>query len=121
MENPQALADRYAALWNERDAHARRAGIAALWAPEGAHFVKTLEARGLEALEQRIAAAHEKNVRDLGNRFRTRPDARRVQDVVTFTWEMVPAEGEEVRAVGLEVLQLDAQGRIRADYQFILA
>lgn len=117
----QALAARYAALWNEPDAQARRDGIARLWAPDGAHFVKTLEARGQDALHRRITDSHDKNVRERGNVFRARQDARRLRDVVTFTWEMVSAAGGPVLAVGVEFLQLDAQGRIVADYQFVLA
>lgn len=121
MEDTQAMADRYAAAWNEPDAAARRAAIERLWSPHGAHFVKTLEARGYDALEQRVTAAHLKNVRDLGNRFRARKDAQRLRDVLTFTWEMVPAGGDEVLAVGQEFVRLDADDRILEDYQFIVA
>jgi hypothetical protein len=121
METAQDLAERYAAVWNERDAAARRAAIARLWMSEGVHFVSTREVRGYDALEERITTSHEKNVRDEGNVFRVRKDAQRLQDVVTFTWEMVPAGKSDVLAVGLEVLRLDGSGRIIADYQFILA
>src|SRR5882724_11680119 len=68
--DPQALADRYAALWNEPDPTARRRAIAALWAPDGAHYVAALEFRGHEALERRVLEAYDKNVRLGGNRFR---------------------------------------------------
>ena len=50
----QALADRYVAVWNETDAGRRRAGIAALWAPEGEHYVGERAVRGYEALEVRV-------------------------------------------------------------------
>ena len=121
MDSAQDLAARYAAIWNEADADARRAGIAALWRPDGAHFVKDREARGYAALEQRVIGSYQKNVRDKGNRFRVRPDAQRLRDVVTFTWEMVPAGAETVLAVGREVLLLDAADRIITDYQFIIS
>jgi len=39
--------------------------------------------------------------------------------VVKFNWEMVPADGGETAAVGLEILVLGPDGRIEADYQFI--
>ena len=51
--------------------------------------------------------------------FRGRDDADRVGDVVKFRWEMLPARGGDVAAVGLKILLLDTDGRIRLDYQFI--
>ena len=117
----QALADRYVAVWNETDAERRRAGIAALWVPDGQHYVGERAVRGYEALEARVRGSHEKNVRDDGNRFRAASNARLLHDVVTFTWEMLPAESETVLATGLEVLTIDAEGRILVDYQFVPA
>jgi hypothetical protein len=120
MNPPSELAARYVAVWNETDADTRRAAIASLWRPDGVHFVKEREARGYAALEQRVIGSHEKNVRDNGHRFRVRPGAQRLRDVVTFTWEMVPASADTVLAVGLEFLVLDAEDRIVTDYQFIV-
>ncbi len=120
MNAAQQLADRYAAVWNETDADARRQAIADLWAPDGQHYVKTREARGYEALETRIVGSYEKNVRDGGNRFRAAKNAQALRGLVTFNWEMVTAGGE-VAAVGLEFLVLDDRGRILTDYQFIVS
>ena len=119
-EIAQDLADRYVAVWNEPDAEARRRAIAALWAPDGGHYIGTREAHGYAALEQRIAGSHQKNVRDGGNRFRVVTGARALRDVVTFFWEMLPAGSETVVATGLEFLIVDDQGRIITDYQFVL-
>jgi hypothetical protein len=121
MNEAQHLADRYAAVWNETDAAARRKTIAELWAPDGLHYVKTREARGYEALETRIIGSHEKNVVVGGYRFRAARDAQLLRNVVSFHWEMVPAAGGEIVAVGLEFLVLDEQGRIACDYQFIVS
>jgi hypothetical protein len=121
MNNPQDLADRYAAVWNESDPALRRKGIAELWDPDGAHYVRTLEARGFDALEKRIIGSYEKNVRSAGHRFRAVPNAQTLRNVVTFSWEMVSADRSKVLAVGLEFLVLDDRGRIVADYQFIVA
>ena len=63
MLDAQALADRYVAVWNERDEGSRRTAIAALWVPEGQHYVQGQEVRGHDALEKRIRGSHEKNVR----------------------------------------------------------
>jgi hypothetical protein len=112
METAQDLAVRYVSIWNETELAARRSGIAKLWRPDSMHLSKAHEAKGYAALEQRIIGSHRKNVRDKDNKFRARPGAQRIRDVVTFTWEMVPAEREDMLAVGLEFLVLDAEGRI---------
>ena len=114
------LADRYAALWNLTDAGARRDAIASLWVPEGEHYVRTLQAKGYAALEQRVTGSHEKNVRDGGFLFSTTGDAQLLQNTVMFHWQMVPAAGGPVAALGLEFLLLAEDGRIAKDYQFIL-
>jgi hypothetical protein len=119
MINAQELADRYVALWNETDSKGRLDLIKAFFAPDGVHYVRTLEARGYDALEQRVKGSHDKNVRDGGNRFRARQDARLLRDMVTFHWEMIPATGDDVLAVGLEIIVVDPDGRVQKDYQFV--
>jgi len=120
MNEAQKLANRYIAVWTETDPAARRKAIEELWAPDGLHYVATREARGYEALEERIIGSHEKWVRDGGNRFRAASNAQSLRNVVTFNWEMIPAQGDAVLAVGLEFLILDENGRILIDYQFIV-
>jgi hypothetical protein len=117
----QDLADRYAAVWNETDPERRRVSIAALWVPEGEHYVRSTEARGYEALEQRVAGSHDKNVRDKGHLFRAVGNAQWLRDVVSFNWQMIRPDDNAVLAVGLEFLHVDEAGRILKDYQFIVA
>ena len=112
-----AFAARYVLLWNEPDAAARRRQIEALWIPDGANLTRTLEARGYDALEARVRASWEKWVRDAGCLFRLRQAAAH-HDAVRVQWEMV-RPGGEVASVGNELLLLAADGRIRADYQFV--
>lgn len=119
MFNPQQLADRYAAVWNETDPKRRRDEIRELWAPSGEHYVNAREVRGYAELEARITGSHEKNVRDNGNRFRAVKDARALRDIVFFHWEMLPAGSEVVTASGMIILRVDATGRILVDYQFV--
>jgi hypothetical protein len=118
MDSAQQLADRYLAVWNETDADRRRQSIAELWTPEGEHYAGAREVRGNVALEERIRGSHEKSVRDGGYRFRAVKDARALHDVVTFHWEMAPAESEKIAASGFIFLLVDGQGSIRVDYQF---
>lgn len=117
----QQLSDRYVAVWNETDPAARRDAIAQLWRPDGVHYVTTREARGYAALEERIIGSHNKNVRDAGHVFRAVKNAQALHGVVTFNWEMVRPATDEVLAVGLEFLQVDADGRIVSDFQFIVS
>ena len=135
MSGPEELVDRYVAVWNEPDADRRRKAIAGLWTEGGAHILQppreiqqvagplaltaTLEARGHDALEARVTRAYEQFVAPGKFVFRSRDNAARLHDVVKFNWEMVPAGGGAVVAVGLEILVLDGDGRIRIDYQFI--
>jgi hypothetical protein len=117
----QPLADRYVAVWNEPDPAARRRAIAELWVPDGVHYVKDREFRGHAALEERVLDAYDKNVRLAGNRFRAARNPQALRDIVELNWEMVPADGDRVLAVGLEILVLDPEGRILRDYQFIVS
>jgi len=119
MIKPAELVDRYVAVWNEPDAALRRESIAALWAQDGAHFTPTLEARGYQALEARVAGAHEKWVKAGGFVFRSSGTAEAHHSAVRFNWEMVPAAGGAVAAAGSDFLVLSDDGRIRLDYQFL--
>jgi hypothetical protein len=136
MTTPTELVERYVAMWNDADPDARSAAVHELWAQDGAHILQlpdqmlgeakrigfinpVLEARGHNALEARVTRAHQEFV--ASGEFRFRPCGRAVQvgEVIKFGWEMVPAAGGNPAATGLEFLLLDAQGRIRCDYQFI--
>jgi hypothetical protein len=136
--DPTELIERYVAVWNEPDTEVRRSAISRLWRDDGAHVLEapqdmrdaaraigfptmSLEVRGHEALAFRVGRAQQEFVADGGYRFRSRGDGARLGDVVKFRWEMIPAGGGDVAAVGLEVLVLDDDGRIRTDFQFIEA
>ncbi|MFB4318270.1 hypothetical protein [Actinomadura sp. 21ATH] len=128
------IAERYVAVWNEPDAEARRKKIAEVWAEDGVQLLyppqevreaaerlgtaASLEARGHAALEERVARSYEEFVAPGGFAFRAGDDAQRLGDVVKFSWHMVNGAGEPAGG-GLEVVVLDADGRIREDYQFI--
>jgi hypothetical protein len=120
MIDGQEIAERYAALWNEADARARRAAIESLWRADGHHFVNATHVQGFDALEQRVRGSHEKNVRDAGHWFRIAEQARQLPGVVTFKWQMVKPASDSVLATGLEILEVDDDGRIVRDWQFIL-
>jgi hypothetical protein len=135
MSQLDQLIERYVAVWTEPDADRRRAAIAELWTEDGAHILEPPEeirngaaalamsaqlvARGHAALEERVTRAYEQFIAPGEYIFRSRQNAKRLDDVVTFNWEMVTTAGGEVAGVGLDFLVLGADGRIRIDYQFI--
>jgi len=130
------LADRYVALWNERDAAVRRRAIAELYTPDAQHLVQPpeeirrvaaqpgigltaiLEARGHGEIEARVASAHEHWVGSEGLTFLRRDAAEQLDDVVTFRWEALDGSGERV-AGGRQVFVLAADGRIGRDLTFV--
>ncbi len=116
--NIDDLVERYVAMWNEPDLHARRAQIAALWTEDGAHYTPSMEMHGHAALEQRVTTAWEKWVRDTGHTFRNCRDAQSHHGGARFHWEMVTAAGE-VSSLGFDFLRLAADGRIASDHQFL--
>ena len=121
MNDLQTFAQAYVAVWNEPDDARRRAIIAQLWHPDARHLARTLEAVGHAGVEKRVADAYEKWVREKGNVFRLRDGVDGHHGVVKLRWDMLPAAGGAVISIGLDVLVLDADGRIRTGYQFIEA
>lgn len=133
--SPEDLFDKYVALWNEQDAERRHERVIELWAPDARQVLKppvevsavasglgmtaTLEARGHDQLEERVTRAYDEFVASGGYEFRRRGEAERLEHVVKFRWEMVPAGGGAVAGVGLEILMLEPDGRIGTAYQFI--
>jgi hypothetical protein len=132
----QELVRRYVAVWTEPDAELRRKAIQGLWAEDGAHVLQppqeirqaaaelgfpsvTLDARGHDALEIRVTRAYQDFVAPGEFTFRARDNADRLGDIVKFNWEMVPVGGGAAAAVGLEILVLGEDNRIKTDYQFI--
>jgi len=133
--DPRKLVDRYVAVWNEPDAELRRKAIHELWTEDGAHILQppqeirkaaiglgftstTLEAHRHDELEVRVTRASRIR-RARGFTFKPRDNADRLHNVVKFNWEMISSRGGEVAGVGLEILILDEDGRIKTDYQFI--
>ncbi|WP_072482472.1 hypothetical protein [Amycolatopsis australiensis] len=132
---PQALADRYIALWTEPGEQARRAAIHELWAPGGVHVLlppaevvrvaaelgfgsPVFEARGHAAIETRVRRSYERFVATGEFTFRTRGTAVRLGPVVKFEWSTVRVADGEVAGGGLEVLLLDGNDAISRDTMF---
>src|SRR6266508_2288733 len=125
------LADTYVGLWMEPDREIRRKTIQELWAFGGAHVLldppeairdsahaigfraPALEVRGYDELETRVTRTYEEFVAPGQFQFRSRNNASRIGNVVTFNWEMAPAGGGPAVGAGLDIFVLDNDGRIR--------
>ncbi|MET7485140.1 hypothetical protein [Streptomyces sp. NPDC005538] len=133
--NPQDLAARYIAQWTEPDATSRRTAIESLWAEDGTHILQppaeireiaaglgfdhpTLRAQGYDAIETRVTRSYEQFVEKGEFTFRPGTDAVLLDGLVQFRWDTVAVGSGEVVGGGLEILVLDADGRIRTDYMF---
>ena len=118
MSNINSVVKQYMAVWNEPNATVRRQRIRDLWTENGSTCHRLLDARGYDAIEARVQDAHEKWVRDGGYVFRARPNVVGHHNVVKFNWEMVPATGGDIAAVGFDFFILTDDGRIQSDYMF---
>jgi hypothetical protein len=118
MIDYEDFADRYVAVWNERDADARRRQVAALWAEEATHLTANLEAQGHDAIEARVARAYTEFVCQGGYVFRRHGPIHAHHDALKLRWEMAPADGGDPAALGLQVLFFGKDGRLCVDYQF---
>lgn len=133
---PQEFAQRYVGLWNEPVPEVRRAIIRELWSEDGEHVLQPpnelreaaqrlgfleprLEARGHAALEARVTRSYEDFVAPGGHVFRARANAERLRNYLKFNWEYVSTTDGAVAAVGLNVLVLDDDDRIRLDCLFV--
>jgi hypothetical protein len=118
METISALVERYVALWNQADAQLRRRSINQLWAEDGAHFSRSIEARGHAQIEARVAKAHAEFVGSGRYIFVSANNVQSHHGGVRFNWRMVGVSDQRVAAIGFDFLLLDADGRIRSDHQF---
>jgi hypothetical protein len=137
LSDAQKLAERYVAVWNEPDAETRRKAVQELWTEDGLHLLEppeeivkraeelgvtaTLEARGHEELVRRVTRAYDEFVAPGQFVFRPHGEAKALHDMVKLRWAMLPAGGDEVLAVGIDLLLLAPDGRIHTDYMFIEA
>ena len=116
-----AIVARYLAVWNEPDAEARRAAIPVIWVPDGTEFVHEVQFRGYAELEARVIRAHEAFVAD--GKYTVAGagagDVTRHGDIVTFTAQLVTPAGE-VDWASRVFLLLDADGRVKEDYQLTI-
>jgi len=116
--NVTEFLDRYVAMWHEPDTDRRRGIIKQLFAPDAVDVLRSLEARGYDAIEARVTTAHEKWVRDGGFIFRSLGNIGMHHNVFKLNWEMIPKDGGKAASLGFDFFILRHDGRIRILYQF---
>lgn len=115
MHDPKTIAETYLAAWNQADTGARLAQIARTWTPEARYADPLMEASGPEAICAMIEQARGQ-VPGLAFTLCGQPDGHR--EFVRFSWDLSPPGGAPV-ASGVDVLRLDAQGRIAGVVGFL--
>lgn len=117
MNTASAIAERYLAIWNERDAAARRAQVAQLFAPDASYADPMMKSSGIEGIDAMIGAAQQQFP---GYRFSLHgaPDGH--NDVVRFSWNLA-LEGAAPVANGTDVARVGADGRLHRVTGFLNA
>lgn len=112
------IVQRYAAVWNEPDAAARKRAVAELWAPDGVEFVEGAQFRGHDGLVDRVSEAYALLVASGEYHVTDNNHVTVHDDVVMFTIQLTHAKGpqaDEVAWAARVFLVLD-DDRIVQDY-----
>jgi hypothetical protein len=102
------IADRYLAVWNERDDITRRARIAQLFAADATYADPMMRGSGVEGIDGMIKAAQQQFP---GHRFTLHGTPDGHHDVVRFSWTL-GLDGAAPVAKGSDVAWVDERGRL---------
>ncbi len=100
----------YFALWNETDAAARRAALAATWTADASYRDPLLAAEGHDALDAMVAAVHAQYP---GHRFGLTGAIDAYPGRARWSWALAGPDGTPIVA-GLDVAVLADDGRLRS-------
>jgi hypothetical protein len=111
MNNASTIAERYLAIWNERNAAARRVQAGQLFAPDASYvdpMMKGSGIDGIDGIDSMIGAAQQQFP---GHCFTLRGTPDGHNDAVRFSWTLA-ADGSPAVARGTDIACLDAHGRL---------
>ncbi|MET8878841.1 hypothetical protein [Nocardia sp. NPDC004604] len=120
IDEATIVADRYTSIWNQPDALLRRQAVADLWVEDGVEYVEGARFEGLDELDTRIAHAYNEFVDSGRYRVTHAGDTGRHHDIVSFTIQLITIDTDEIAWAARVFLLLDADGRIREDYQLTI-
>lgn len=115
-----AIVDRYIAVWAVADPADRAEAVARLWSDQGIEYIEGQQYIGHAALTDRVAEAHEAFVANATYTATGGDDVTVHADIVAFTIRLDHAQGPDVGETAWSArvfLVLDADGRVREDYQ----
>jgi len=115
MNQALTIAEQYLAVWNERDAVARRAKVAQLFTLEAGYKDPLMASSGHTGIDAMIAGAQQQ-FPGLGFTLSGTPDGH--NDVIRFSWALA-APGAEPLARGTDVATVHADGRLSSVTGFI--
>ncbi|TWE19606.1 transcriptional regulator with XRE-family HTH domain [Kitasatospora atroaurantiaca] len=119
MAGYNELADRYVALWNEKDPDLVRAAVAELWTEDGEYVNEVVHVRGHQAIAEQVAFAQQYYAERGSFAFRSSNDAVGHHHTVKFGWVLVSTENGEAASIGSNFFVLAEDGRVAGSYQFI--
>lgn len=107
---PNAVIDRYLAMWNETDAEQRRELIAQTWTEDGSYVDPLMSGTGYAGLDTMVAGVQQHYP---DHRFQRTGPIDTYQDRLRFTWALA-AEGAPAIVTGTDFGVLAADGRLQA-------
>lgn len=116
ITDPAGLAERYLAVWNEKDAGERARALGELFAEDCSYTDPLADVRGHAGLTAVIEGVRGQFP---GFALRLAGSVDAHHNTARFTWELAPEGGGEAPVVGFDVVTTDEQGRIRAVYGFL--
>lgn len=108
MNQASTIAERYLAVWNERDAGARQALVRQLFASGATYLDPMMKGAGLEGIDAMIGAAQQQFP---GHRFTLHGTPDGHNNVVRFSWALA-LDGAAPVAHGTDIVRLDGEGRL---------
>lgn len=109
MTDLTALADRYIAMWNEKDSASRTALIAEIWSEDGSYVDPMLKGDGRDGIDEMVGRVHAKYP-DHAFQRTSAVDAH--NDRIRFNWSLAaPNEPPMVNGVDFGVV---ADGRLQS-------
>lgn len=109
--------DRYVRVWHLSDPEERRRQVETLWAPDAVEVTTNQTFRGHDELYQRVTDAYAELVADGKYRFISAGDEYGHHDLLMFTCQMLPTDGDEILWQARMVFRLTPDGRISHEDQ----
>ncbi|HTW26138.1 MAG TPA: nuclear transport factor 2 family protein [Acetobacteraceae bacterium] len=113
--DPQAIATRHIAAWNETDPERRRALIAALWTEDATYLDPLMQGEGHEGIAMLIGGVQ---ARFPDFRFALAGRVDGYGDRLRFSWSLGPA-GTDGIVEGTDFALLASDGRLRSVTGFL--